>query len=159
MITAIYPGTFDPITKGHVDIVTRASKLFNHVLLAVAENPSKKTMLDIYERVALAKEVLADTDNIEVISFDGLIMDLAHKKNANVIIRGLRAVSDVDYELQMAVMNRHLMPDVETVFLTPNENLSFISSSLVREIGALKGDVSAFVHEPVEIAIKRHFSS
>lgn len=158
MVTAIYPGTFDPFTKGHLDIVTRASRLFDNVLLAVAESTSKKTMFDIYERVALAKEVLADIDNVEVISFNGLIMDLAREKNAKVIIRGLRAVSDVDYELQMAIMNRNIMPDVETVFLTPNEKLSYISSSLVREIAALKGDVSAFVHEPVAIALKRHFS-
>lgn len=158
MVTAIYPGTFDPITKGHFDIVTRASKLFDHIILAVAESPGKKPMFDIYERVALAKEILADFTNIEVISFNGLIMDLAQEKKANVIVRGLRAVSDVDFELQMAVMNRHLIPNVETVFITPNENLSYISSSLVREIAALRGDVSAFVHEPVVTAIKRRYS-
>ena len=158
MVTAIYPGTFDPITNGHVDIVTRATNMFDKVLFAVAESTSKTTLFTVEERVSLAERILADIKNVEVISFDALITDLARAEKANVIIRGLRAVSDFDYEFQMAGMNRQLLPDLETVFLTPAENLSFISSTLVREIASYHGDVSNFVHPSVVTLLKEKFS-
>ena len=158
MIKAIYPGTFDPITYGHIDIVKRATTLFDQVLFAVSESTSKDIMFNTHERVAMAKEVLDDVDKIEVVSFNGLIMDFAKEQNVSVLIRGLRAVSDVDYELQMAAMNRQLIPGIETVFLTPSTNLSFISSSLVREVASLKGDVSSFVPEPVVKALGTRLS-
>ena len=144
-ITAIYPGTFDPITNGHIDLVHRASKLFEHVIVAVAINPTKTPAFNLSERVALAKETLADLPNVEVCGFDGLLVDIAREKQAQVIIRGLRAVSDFEHEFQLAGMNRHMEPNVETMFLTPAEQFSYISSSLVREVAALGGDVSAFV--------------
>ena len=158
MARAIYPGTFDPITNGHIDIITRSAELFDHVLFAVAESSRKNTMFNTHERVAMAKEVLSGFDKIEVVSFNGLIMDFAKEQQATVIIRGLRAVSDVDYELQMAAMNRQLMTGIETIFLTPAANLSFISSSLVREIASLKGDVSSFVPASVITALKTRLS-
>jgi len=142
---AIYPGTFDPITNGHIDLVMRASKLFSKVIVAVAINPSKQPAFDLEQRVALAKETLSDIDNVEVCGFEGLLVDIAREKNAQVIIRGLRAVSDFEHEFQLAGMNRHMEPNVETMFLTPAEQYSYISSSLVREVAALGGDVSAFV--------------
>ena len=144
-ITAIYPGTFDPITNGHIDFVHRASKLFEHVIVAVAINPTKTPAFNLSERVALAKETLADLPNVEVCGFEGLLVDIAREKQAQVIIRGLRAVSDFEHEFQLAGMNRHMEPNVETMFLTPAEQFSYISSSLVREVAALGGDVSAFV--------------
>ncbi len=158
MITAIYPGTFDPITHGHSDIVTRASKIFDKVLFAVANSTSKQTLFDLEERISLAKGVLNSLQNVEVISFDGLITDLAREQNARAIIRGIRAVSDFDYEFQMAGMNRELLPETETIFLSPAANLSFITSSLVREISAYGGDVSTFVHESVVKALKEKHS-
>ncbi len=154
MVTAIYPGTFDPVTNGHVDIAKRAASMFGKVLVAVADSKSKQTMFSTDERVALAANVLSNIKNIEVISFNSLITDLARDKDATVIIRGIRAVSDFDYEFQMAGMNRQLLPNIETVFLTPAENLSFISSSLVREISSFSGDVSKFVDETVLLALK-----
>lgn len=154
MVTAIYPGTFDPVTNGHVDIAKRAASMFGKVLVAVADSESKQTLFSTDERVALATKVLSDFKNIEVISFNSLITDLARDKDAAVIIRGIRAVSDFDYEFQMAGMNRQLLPNIETVFLTPAENLSFISSSLVREISSFNGDVSQFVHESIVSALK-----
>jgi len=144
-ITAFYTGTFDPITNGHIDLVHRASKLFEHVIVAVAINPTKTPAFNLSERVALAKETLADLPNVEVCGFDGLLVDIAREKQAQVIIRGLRAVSDFEHEFQLAGMNRHMEPNVETMFLTPAEQFSYISSSLVREVAALGGDVSAFV--------------
>ncbi|MCG8378310.1 MAG: pantetheine-phosphate adenylyltransferase [Proteobacteria bacterium] len=158
MITAIYPGTFDPITHGHSDIVTRASKIFDKVLFAVANSTSKQTLFDLEERISLAKGVLSSLQNVEVISFDGLITDLAREQNAGAIIRGIRAVSDFDYEFQMAGMNRELLPETETIFLSPAANLSFITSSLVREISAYGGDVGSFVHESVVKALKEKHS-
>ena len=158
MITAVYPGTFDPITHGHSDIVTRASKIFDKVLFAVANSTSKQTLFDLEERISLAKGVLSSLQNVEVISFDGLITDLAREQNAGAIIRGIRAVSDFDYEFQMAGMNRELLPETETIFLSPAANLSFITSSLVREISAYGGDVSTFVHESVVKALKEKHS-
>ncbi len=155
-ITAIYPGTFDPITNGHSDLVQRAARIFDRVILAVAagnENGSKKPVFLLEERVALAKDVLAPLPNVEVIEFDGLLVDFVRQQNAQVILRGLRAVSDFEYEFQLASMNRHLDEQIETLFLTPAEQYSYISSSLVREIAALGGDVSPFVHEKVVTAL------
>jgi len=143
--TAIYPGTFDPITNGHIDLVIRASKLFEHVIVAVAINPTKTPAFSLATRVDLAKQTLADLPNVEVCGFEGLLVDIAREKQAQVIIRGLRAVSDFEHEFQLAGMNRHMEPNVETMFLTPAEQFSYISSSLVREVAALGGNVSAFV--------------
>jgi len=156
-ITAIYPGTFDPITNGHSDLIIRAARLFDRVVLAISDSQDKRPLFSIEERVYLAKTVLAPLKNVEVCNFRHLVIDLARDYEAKVIIRGLRAVSDFDYEIQMAGMNRRLFPDAETVFLTPAENLSFISSSLVREIASLGGDVSQFVHEKVLQALQERF--
>lgn len=155
MVTAIYPGTFDPITNGHSDLVQRASRIFSRVILAVARGAdgAKQPVFSITERVALAREVLADIGNVEVIQFDGLLVDFVQQQNAQVILRGLRAVSDFEYEFQLASMNRHLNENIETLFLTPAEQYSYISSSLVREIAGLGGDVSPFVHAKVAAAL------
>ncbi len=158
MVTAIYPGTFDPITKGHADITRRAANLFDKVIIAVADTTSKNTLFTIDERVDLASKVLSDIKNVEVIPFRALATDLAREKNASVIVRGIRAVSDFDYEFQMAGMNRQLNSDIETVFLTPAENLACTTSSLVREIASLNGDVSLFVDSLVVAALKDKFS-
>ena len=155
-ITAIYPGTFDPITNGHSDLVQRASRIFDRVILAVAtggQNEGKQPFFSAEERVSLAKDVLVDMPNVEVIPFDGLLVDFVQKQNAQVILRGLRAVSDFEYEFQLASMNRHLNEKIETMFLTPAEQYSYISSSLVREIAVLGGDVSPFVHAQVAAAL------
>ena len=155
-ITAIYPGTFDPITNGHSDLVQRASRIFDRVILAVAkgsQSGEKQPVFSIDERVALASDVLAEMSNVEVIQFDGLLVDFVESQNAQVILRGLRAVSDFEYEFQLASMNRHLNEKIETLFLTPAEQYSYISSSLVREIASLGGDVSPFVHEQVAAAL------
>lgn len=154
-ITAVYPGTFDPMTNGHADLVARAARLFDKVVVAIAANPSKRPRFDLAERVDLARTVLADLPQVEVCGFDSLLIEFARSKQAKVILRGLRAVSDFEYEFQLASMNRHLSPDIETVFLTPAENHSFISSTLVREIAALGGDVTPFVHPQVAAALKR----
>ncbi|HHA18381.1 MAG TPA: pantetheine-phosphate adenylyltransferase [Methylophaga sp.] len=151
--TAIYPGTFDPITNGHIDLVVRASKLFDRVIVAIAINPSKEPAFTLEERVALAKQTLAGIDNVEVCGFQGLLIDVAQQKGANVILRGLRAVSDFEYEFQLAGMNRKMQPNVETMFLTPAEQYTYISSSLVREIAILGGDVSEFVAPCVKDAL------
>ena len=150
---AVYPGTFDPITNGHIDLVMRASRLFEHVIVAVAINPSKKPAFALEERVNLAMQTLQDLPNVEVCSFQGLLVDVAREKKAQVIIRGLRAVSDFEHEFQLAGMNRHMEPNVETMFLTPAEQFSYISSSLVREVASLGGDVSAFVPSCVAVAL------
>jgi len=155
MITAIYPGTFDPITNGHSDIVARATKLFDKIIVAVARSTGKTTAFTIDERVAMAKDALQELERVEVCSFDGLMTSFARERKARVIIRGLRAVSDFENEFQMAGMNRHLNHEAETVFLTPAEHLSFISSSLVREVAGLGGDVSNFVHENVRLALRQ----
>ncbi len=154
-ITAIYPGTFDPITHGHVDIITRASRLFDKVFLAVADSTSKQSLFSTDERIDLAKTALLSLANVEICHFDKLVTDLARELNAKVIVRGIRAAADFDYEFQMAGMNRSLFKEAETIFLRPAENLSFISSSLVREISSLGGDVSEFVHEDVLAALKQ----
>ncbi len=152
-ITAIYPGTFDPITHGHSDLIQRAARLFDHVIVAIAANPAKKPFFSLDKRVALARVVLKDLKNIEVCGFDTLLADYASERGAQVILRGLRAVSDFEREFQLAGMNRRLAPKIETLFLTPAEQYAYISSSLVREIAALGGDVSAFVHEEVKMAL------
>lgn len=151
---AIYPGTFDPITYGHIDLVNRAATLFDQVVVAIAINPGKKPMFSLDERVALARETLQGLDNVEVCGFEGLLVNEALAMGANVILRGLRAVSDFEYELQLATMNRRMQSQVETMFLTPAENLSFVSSTLVKEIAMLGGDVSEFVAPCVQTALK-----
>ena len=147
---AIYPGTFDPITRGHEDLVRRAASLFDKVVLAIAESPSKQPRFSLAERVEMAHEVLADLPNVEIVGFNSLLMKFVHERGAKVIVRGLRAVSDFEYEFQMAGMNRSVYPEVETVFLTPGEQYTFISATMVREIARLGGDVSKFVHPYVE---------
>ncbi|MGB4498579.1 MAG: pantetheine-phosphate adenylyltransferase [Methylococcaceae bacterium] len=157
-ITAIYPGTFDPITNGHLDLVIRASQLYDNVIIAVAENKTKTPLFSLSERVALAREVTTDFENVSVIGFDNLLVDCAKQNNARVILRGLRAVSDFEYEFQLAGMNRRLAPELETVFLTPAEQYEFISSSMIREIARLKGDVSCFVSECVYEQLVKKFA-
>ena len=144
-IVAIYPGTFDPITNGHLDIISRASKLYHEVIVAVAVNRGKTPLFTLDERVELARLVIPDFTNVRVIGFDNLLVDCAEQQGANVIVRGLRAVSDFVYEFQLAGMNRRLAPQLETMFLTPAEQYEFISSTMIREIAMLKGDVSCFV--------------
>ncbi len=150
---AVYPGTFDPITNGHVDLVARASTLFEKIIVGVAESPGKSPALPLADRVALARVALAGIPNVEVSGFHSLLAHFVHEVGAGVVMRGLRAVSDFEYEFQLASMNRHLIPDVETLFLTPAEQHSFISSTLVREIARLGGDVSGFVHPAVAAAL------
>jgi pantetheine-phosphate adenylyltransferase len=152
-VTAIYPGTFDPITNGHSDLIQRAACLFDKVIVAIAANPKKVPLFNLDERVELARGVLVGLDNVEVCGFDSLLADLAHRQGAKVILRGLRAVSDFEYEFQLAGMNRRLAPDVETLFLTPAEKYTFISSSLVKEVASLGGDVSDFVDPKVKAAL------
>jgi pantetheine-phosphate adenylyltransferase len=152
---AIYPGTFDPTTNGHADLVQRALRRFDRVIVAVAASSGKSTCFTLDERVTLARTALEHLEHVEVVGFDGLLVKFAQEQGAGVILRGLRAVSDFEYEFQLASMNRKLAPDVETMFLTPDEGYSFISSSLVREIAALGGDVRLFVHPTVEVALKK----
>lgn len=151
--TVVYPGTFDPITHGHSDLVARAARLFDRVIVAVAANPGKAPSFSIEERMELARAALTDVENVEILGFQGLLVDFARKQGARVILRGLRAVSDFEYELQLSSMNRRLAPDIETLYLMPAEQYSYISSSLVREIAALGGDVSSFVHPRVMAAL------
>jgi pantetheine-phosphate adenylyltransferase len=143
---AVYPGTFDPFTRGHEDLVRRAARLFAHVVVGIAESHSKRPIFPLGERVDMARELVRDLPNVKIVGFDGLLMDFLRERNARVILRGLRAVSDFEYEFQMAGMNRSLHPDVETLFLTPGEQYMFISATMVREIASLGGDVSKFVH-------------
>jgi len=157
MATAIYPGTFDPLTNGHSDIIARASVLFDRVVVAVARNPGKAPAFDLAQRVELAQEILAPMPNVEITSFHSLLVDFARSVGAGVVLRGLRAVSDFEYEFQLAGMNRRLAPDIETLFLTPAEQYAYISSSLVREIASLGGDVSEFVHPSVRAALSERF--
>ena len=153
--TAIYPGTFDPITNGHADLVHRAAVCFDRVIIAVTGSTAKATRFSLDERAALAREVMCEVRNVEIELFDGLLVEFARKRGAQVILRGLRAVSDFEYEFQLASMNRKLAPGIETMFLTPDEGYTFISSSLVREIAALGGDVGGFVHPVVEAALRK----
>jgi pantetheine-phosphate adenylyltransferase len=152
---AVYPGTFDPITRGHEDLVLRAASLFDHVVLAIADSPSKRPFFSLDERVQMAKDALAGHPNIEIMGFSGLLMDFLRSQGARIILRGLRAVSDFEYEFQMAGMNRKLYPDVETIFLTPGEQYMFISATMVREIAALGGDVSHFVNPLILSRLRR----
>ena len=152
---AIYPGTFDPVTNGHADLIERAAKLFKHVVIGIALNPSKKPRFTLDERVELLKTVTAHLDNVEVVGFSGLLVDFAKEQQASVLVRGLRAVSDFEYEFQLANMNRRLSPDLESVFLTPAEENSFISSTLVKEVAHHGGDVSQFVHIKVANALMK----
>jgi pantetheine-phosphate adenylyltransferase len=150
MTTAVYPGTFDPLTRGHEDLVRRASRLFDHLVVGVADSRSKRPFFSLSERVQIAKEILGHYPNVTVRGFQGLLKDFVRDHDAKVIIRGLRAVSDFEYEFQLAGMNRYLLPDVETMFLTPSDQYQFISGSIVREIAMLGGDVSKFVFPSVE---------
>jgi pantetheine-phosphate adenylyltransferase len=152
---AVYPGTFDPITNGHHDLVRRAAGIFDHVIVAIAANTHKAPMFPLQKRVELARAVLADLGNVEVQGYAGLTVEFARRYQDAVIVRGLRAVSDFEFEFQLANMSRHLDRNFETVFLTPQEPFSFISSTLVREIAVLGGDVSAFVHPIVEAELKK----
>ncbi len=155
MQTAVYPGTFDPITNGHTDLIERAAKRFGRVIVAIHRSTPKKPAFSWEERVELAQAVLANHENVTVEAFDGLLVDFARTHQSGVILRGLRAVSDFEYEFQLASMNRHLAPEIETLFMTPDEHYAYISSSLVREIAALGGDVAAFVHRNVVAALKQ----
>ena len=155
MNQAVYAGTFDPMTYGHLDVATRAAHVFDRLTLAVAEDPRKTLMFDVEERVALARECLAKLPNVEVVPFGGLLVNWARTRGIHTLIRGLRAFSDFEYEFQMALTNRKLAPDIETLFLMPNEDFSYVSSSMVREIAALGGDVAKFVPAPVAAALKR----
>lgn len=150
---AIYPGTFDPVTLGHLDIVTRAALMFDQVILAVAASPGKKPMFSLDERVALASEVVRHLPNVNVVGFSDLMANFAREQQANVLVRGLRAVSDFEYEMQLAQMNRHLLPTLESVFLMPSEGFSFVSSSLVKEVARHGGDVTAFLPAAVHQAL------
>ncbi|WP_408627063.1 pantetheine-phosphate adenylyltransferase [Azospira inquinata] len=154
---AIYPGTFDPLTKGHEDLVRRAARLFDRVIVAVANSQGKGPFFTMEERVTMAREVLGPLENVEVVGFSNLLMDFLHQQGAKVILRGLRAVSDFEYEFQMAGMNRNLYPEVETVFLTPGEQYMFVSATMVREIARLGGDISKFVQPSVEARLKAKF--
>jgi len=159
MIKAVYPGTFDPFTRGHEDLVRRAAKLFDPLILGVADSRVKRTFFTLEERVAMAREVLGEMNNVQVLGFSGLLIDFVRQQGARVVLRGLRAVSDFEYEFQLAGMNRSLYPDLENVFLTPSEQHMFISATLVREIAALGGDVSKFVHPQVEARLKKKVSA
>jgi len=155
MIKAVYPGTFDPLTRGHEDLVRRASTLFDSLVLAIADSKAKRPFFTVDERIALAREVLSDVKNVSVLGFSGLLTEFVREQKARVVLRGLRAVSDFEYEFQLAGMNRHLYPEMETIFLTPSEQHMFISATLVREIAALGGDVSKFVHPAVAKRLKQ----
>jgi len=156
-LTAIYPGTFDPITLGHADLACRASKLFDKIIIGVASSPKKETLFSLAERTTMAEEMFADKPTIEIDSFEGLLINFAKQKNATVIIRGMRAVSDFEFEFQLASMNRSLAPDIESVFLTPTEKFSFLSSTLVREVSQLGGDVSDYVHPHINKALENKY--
>lgn len=157
--TVLYPGTFDPITKGHMDLVNRACRLFDKVVIAIAHSPAKKPLFSLNERVDMVRMIFADNPQVEVLGFRGLLANFAKENNAIAVLRGIRAVSDFEFEFQLANMNRHLDPDLESIFLTPSEKYSYISSSLVREVASLGGDISAFVDERVEQALFDKFKS
>lgn len=159
MTKAIYPGTFDPLTRGHEDLVRRAASLFDSVVLAVADSRAKRTFFTLDERVEMAREVLSELKNVEVVGFKGLLIDFVREHRARVVLRGLRAVSDFEYEFQLAGMNRSLYPEFETLFLTPSEQHMFISATLVREIAQLGGDVSKFVDPRIEARLRKKVAS
>lgn len=158
MKTVIYPGTFDPITHGHTNLVERAARLFDRVVLAIADSKKKNTLFDLDTRVALAQQALGHLNNIDVVGFQGLIVDLMKQHQAVAVLRGVRSMSDFDYEWQMAGMNNAMHPEFETIFVTPANEFSFISATLVREIASMRGDVSKFVHASVDAALKARFS-
>ncbi len=153
---AIYPGSFDPITNGHIDLIKRASKLFDTIIIGITQNSKKPVFLTINERIASAKMALTGVDTVKVVEFDTLLVDFAKAQNSQIILRGLRAVSDFEYEFQLSGMNKHLNPDIETIFMTPAEQYANISSSLVREIHTFGGDISAFVPDSVIALLKQH---
>ena len=155
MATAFYPGTFDPVTLGHVDLIRRAAKLFDEVIVGVAGNRDKSPLFTLEERVALLEQVVSGMENVRVIGFNNLLIDCVREQNADTILRGLRAVSDFEYEFQLAAMNRHLDPEIETTFLTPAESYAFLSSTLIKEVASLGGDVSEFVPQQVMKALVR----
>jgi pantetheine-phosphate adenylyltransferase len=159
MIKAIYPGTFDPLTRGHEDLVRRAATLFDRIVVAIADSKAKHPFFPAQERIAMAREVLADVKNVEVVGFSGLLTHFVRDQGARVVLRGLRAVSDFEYEFQLAGMNRNLYPEMETLFLTPSEQHMFISATLVREIALLGGDVTEFVHPVVAKRLKQKSTS
>jgi pantetheine-phosphate adenylyltransferase len=159
MIKAVYPGTFDPLTRGHEELVRRASNLFGSLILGIADSKAKRTFFTLDERVEMARACLGDVKNLQIIGFTGLLIDFVRKHGALVVLRGLRAVSDFEYEFQLAGMNRNLYPEMETIFLTPSEQHMFISATLVREIASLGGDVSKFVHPHVEKRLKEKVSA
>lgn len=156
---AIYPGSFDPVTNGHLDVIQRAARIFDHVIVAVVNNTSKKALLTIEERVVLLKEVTKGIKNVSVETFGGLVIEYARKKKINVLIRGLRMTSDFDYEFQIALTNRRLAEDIETVFLMPSEHVSFVSSSLLKEVAGLNADISSFVPKVVERKLKERLGA
>lgn len=158
MKIVVYPGTFDPITNGHIDLIERACRLFDKVIVSVAASTKKNPLFSLEERVSLAEQILGHLDNVEICGFDVLLVELVKQKKAQGVLRGLRAVSDFEYEFQLANMNRALAPEMESLFLTPAEHLSYISSSLVREIASLGGDVSKFVHPLVQQALIEKFN-
>ncbi|HEX6571065.1 MAG TPA: pantetheine-phosphate adenylyltransferase [Steroidobacteraceae bacterium] len=155
---AMYPGTFDPFTNGHNDLVRRASRIFDRVVVAIAANPNKAPLFPLEKRIELVKTVVSDVPNVDVMGYTGLTVDFARQHDLNVMMRGLRAVSDFEFEFQLATMSRHLTDQVETVFLTPTEQFNFISSTLIREIASLGGDISEFVHPAVAAALRARFT-
>ena len=159
MIKAVYPGTFDPLTRGHEDLVRRASTLFDRIIVAIADSKAKRPFFTLEERIEMAKEVLADVKNVQIVVFSSLLTEFVRKQGARVVLRGLRAVSDFEYEFQLAGMNRYLYPEMETIFLTPSEQHMFISATLVREIATLGGDVTEFVHPTVAKRLKQKSTS
>ncbi|WP_431025068.1 pantetheine-phosphate adenylyltransferase [Halomonas sp. H5] len=159
MNTVVYPGTFDPITNGHTDLIERAARMFDRVIVAIAASPGKRPTLDLDARIGLAQAVVSHLDNVEVVGFSGLLTEFLETQQARIILRGLRAVSDFEYELQLANMNRAQAPDVESLFLTPELQNSYISSTIVREIANLGGDVSKLVHPRVVEALKAHYNT
>jgi pantetheine-phosphate adenylyltransferase len=156
---ALYPGTFDPFTNGHEEIVRRISRTFGRVVIAVAASSRKQPLFNLDERISLIQSVVGDLADVEVVGYEGLTVEVARQHDTRIIVRGLRAVSDFEYEFQLATMNRHLEAEVETIFMTPTEKFTFVSSTLVREIAAMGGDVAKFVHPQVDAALKKHFSN
>ena len=159
MAKALYPGTFDPITLGHIDIIERALHLFDEVTIAIATSAAKKPIFTLEERIEHIDKIFEGNKKVKAIGFTGLVVDLAKEQESNILIRGLRAVSDFEYEFQLATMNRSLAPDIESIFLTPKESLIYVSSSLIKEISDLKGDVSKFVHPNIEKALRAKLDS